>query len=1421
MLNQDDSSLYSHSAYDADNAIFPASGEMAMLMRNKDWSRTALGPVSTWPQSLKIMIRTMLDSHYPMFVWWGPDLTMFHNDAYTSVLGKKHPEALGQPAAEVWHEIWDVVGPMVQSVIHEATTVFRKELELTMERYGFSEETYFTFSYSPIHDDQGDVGGLFCACTEETLQIFSRRRLRLLRDLAESVTPVRSDQEALQTGLDVMKSEPRDVPFALAYLFDATTQTAHLSSSFGLEREDRPAPSIIRLDPQHQDADPWFIRKVFDTGRPLVLGMRELKSGRRSPAEACVLPIAQSGTLEMAGFLVIGTSPQIAFDDDYQTFCELAGAQLATALATSRAYSAEKRRAEELREIDRAKTLFFSNVSHEFRTPLTLMLGPLEEMRQSTRSTLPPETRNDIEVVYRNGLRLLKLVNTLLDFSRIEAGRVQALYEETDLGVYTTQLASIFRSAVEKAGMSLEVHCEAPQRPVFVDRDLWEKIVLNLISNAFKYTLAGTITVTLKDHGDEVELTVADTGCGIPEKEMPRLFERFHRVEGVVGRTYEGSGIGLALVQELVKLHHGTIRAESTQGLGSSFHVVLPTGSEHLPAERLAARQRPIARTGDAESFMEEALSWLPDSVHQDFYPIPAPVKTQVPHKYQATFGARILLADDNADMRSYVAGLLGGNWKVETACDGLDALAQARANPPDLVLTDVMMPALDGFGLVQALRADPLTSGIPIILLSARAGEGARVGGMDIGADDYLTKPFSARELLARVGAHLQMARFRQEANASLRASEERFRARTAQFETLLDKAPLGVYLIDANFRFRAINPVARPVFGNIPGGLINRDFGEVLHILWGEDFANDLIRIFRKTLETGESYVVPELMQRRADRGTIEYYEWRVDRMPLPDGTHGVVCYFRDISTQILARAAVEESEKRLRFVMESMPQKISIATPQGKLDYFNPFWLEFTGLAMDEMQREDKWQYIHEDDREAHHQSWAESVRTGTPFQIQHRLRRADGEYRWHITRATSMRDDNGQIVMWIGSSTDIHDLKMAEESLREADRRKDEFLAVLSHELRSPLNVIAGNIELLRYEEAGSPEFEESLDAIERNTEAQVQLISDLLDVSRIITGKLALTTHPFLISKVLLAALDTVRFAADNKLIQVELDFNAQTLGPVTGDETRIQQVIWNLLSNAVKFTPRGGRIRLHARRTQSMIEIAVADNGQGITADFLPHVFDRFHQEDASNTRRYGGLGLGLSIVRHIVEMHGGTVEARSEGKGQGATFIVRLPVVESEGEKPNRAAPSSSLTPTSAPAGNPHKELSGFRILVIDDQEDARDMLERGLDKFGAELSLAASAEEGQLALKDNLFSMMICDIGMPGLNGYEFMNQWRAQEKSHHRPPIPAVALTAYASDKDRQNAYAAGFQRHLAKPVKIMELVKVIQDLGSRLP
>ena len=443
-----------------------------------------------------------------------------------------------------------------------------------------------------------------------------------------------------------------------------------------------------------------------------------------------------------------------------------------------RELEAERRRAEALAEIDRGKTRFFSNISHEFRTPLTLMLGSLEEMKREAAGTaIPASYLDQMDLVHRNGLRLLKLVNTLLDFSRIEAERVQAVYEATDLAEMTAHLASEFRSAIEKAGLALVVNCPPLQDAAYVDREMWEKVVLNLLSNAFKFTFKGTIEVSLRKVDDAFELVVADSGTGIPPAELPRLFERFHRVEGAKGRTYEGSGIGLALVQELARLHGGNVTVESELGKGSTFRVTIPTGSAHLPQRQIGG-VRTQASTGlSAQPFVEEALRWLPDvsSVPEEIIEVALPVEGSAVPDAQRPL---VLLADDNADMREYLTRILGERYHVESVTDGESALNAIALKPPDLLLSDVMMPRVDGMELLKRLRADQRTRSLPVILLSARAGEQNKVDALGAGADDYIVKPFTARELVARVDAHLKIARVRGEVMESLRQSEERYRA-------------------------------------------------------------------------------------------------------------------------------------------------------------------------------------------------------------------------------------------------------------------------------------------------------------------------------------------------------------------------------------------------------------------------------------------------------------------------------------------------------------------------------------------------------------------------------------------------------------------------------------------------------------------
>lgn len=771
-------------------------GELGALIRAFDWPSTPLGEPKSWPQSLKLAVRIMLTSRQPIWIGWGKELTYLYNDPYKSIIGGKHPWALGQPTAVVWQEIWADVGPMLATAMTGTEGTYVEEQLLIMERHGYPEETYYTFSYSPIPDDDGSTGGIICANTDDTQRVIGERQLALLRELAAGTTDARTRLEACERTGAALATNPRDLPFAMLYMAEPASGELSLCGATGI--------ALGRTDgrggTQIHDPAAWPLKKVLHEHEAIVCNLDNLPGAdppsgpwSRPPVQAALLPITPSGETGPAGVLVVGLNPFRLYDEGYRGFLGLVAGQIGAAVASAEAYQEERRRAEALAEIDRAKTAFFSNVSHEFRTPLTLMLGPLEQLLSAPVESGRAADRALIETAHHNGLRLLRLVNSLLDFSRIEAGRVQAHYEPTDLAALTQELASSFRSAIDQAGLHLIIDCPPLREPVYVDRDMWEKIVLNLLSNAFKFTFDGEIVVKLGPSTDQsmAELIVADTGTGIPEDELPNLFERFHRIEGARGRTFEGSGIGLALVQELVKLHDGSIRVDSKPGRGSTFTVAVPFGVAHLPREHIVGA-RPIVAGLRAQAYVEEALSWLPRADGggvEELALSRSALDFDTPATPATAKRGRVLLADDNGDMRDYVRRLLTDQgYEVEAVRDGEAALAAVQRCKPDLVLTDVMMPALDGFGLLRALRSDPVLRDIPVLLLSARAGEEARIEGIDAGADDYLTKPFAARELLARVSTNLRMARMRREAMEALRA-------RTVELETVLETVPTGVW--------------------------------------------------------------------------------------------------------------------------------------------------------------------------------------------------------------------------------------------------------------------------------------------------------------------------------------------------------------------------------------------------------------------------------------------------------------------------------------------------------------------------------------------------------------------------------------------------------------------------------------------------
>jgi PAS domain S-box-containing protein len=793
------------------------------------------------------------------------------------------------------------------------------------------------------------------------------------------------------------------------------------------------------------------------------------------------------------------------------------------------------------------------------------------------------------------------------------------------------------------------------------------------------------------------------------------------------------------------------------------------------------------------------------------------------------------------------------------------------------------------------------------------------------------------AESLLSIFAVRIATELERQQAEAALRSRE-------SQLQTLFDGVPLGVFLVDQDFRLRQVNPIALPVFSGIPD-VIGRDFDEVTRIIWPPPFAEEVLERFRHTLTTGEPYFVPELIQQRQDRAIVEYYEWQINRVPLPKEQYGVVCYFRDISTQVLARqtiaaseerlrsfveadvigilfgdvyggiheannellrivgytrsdletgrlrwiditpaeylpldeqriaeaqargactpyekeyirkdgsrvpvligyslvgeareesvvfildlsdrkqaeAALRESEARFRHLADTAPMLVWMSGPDKRCNYFNHSWLKFTGRTIDQELGNGWVQGVHPEDFQRCLDTYTTAFDARLSFEMDYRLKRFDGEYRWIVDTGIPRFTSEGKFLGYIGSCFDIHERKQLEaekdrilqleqaarEKAEQANQIKDEFLAVLSHELRSPLNPILGWSKLLLSDKLDAAQTQQALRTIERNARLQSELIEDLLDVSRILQGKLSLNISPVNLNGVIQAAIETVSLAAEAKAVTVTARLNL--VGEVLGDSTRLQQVVWNLLSNAVKFTPTGGRVEVQLEEIEHQAQITVRDTGRGIASTFLPHVFDYFRQADSTTTRTFGGLGLGLAIVRHLIELHGGTVSAESEGEGLGATFMVRLPLLGQPGVERQEEPPLSQCSTPAAP-------LAGVQILVVDDAEDSREFIAFVLEQAGAQVKTAASAAEAFSVLTRTKFDVLLSDIGMPEMDGYALMRQVRAL-LPEQGGQVKAIALTAYAGDFNQQQAFQAGFQRHLAKPIEPQALVQAIAQL-----
>ncbi|MEG4202869.1 PAS domain S-box protein [Microcoleus sp. Pol7_A1] len=1653
--------------------LFAGGGEMGALIRSHDWSLSPLGAVEKWSQSLKTAMGIVLGSRYPMFIWWGHQMINLYNDAYIPILGKRHPAALGESAFNLWADVWEVVGAQAEAVLNEGKSSWNKEALLIVERNGYPEETYFTFSYSPVPGDDGRPGGVFGAVSEETERVLNDRRLRTLRELGAETITAKTVEAACLVSATALTSNACDIPFALLYLLDADRTQARLAGTTRLAAGTTASPEAIVLT-SPETSQGWQLRQVVEIGESKIVEDLEARFGLlpggawpQSPHQAVILPLARSG--ETFGFLIAGVSPVRVFDDDYKGFFDSIAGQVTTAISNARTYEQERKRLEALAEIDRAKTVFFSNVSDEFRTPLTLILGSTEEALTDRNVPLPAAHRERMEVMQRNGQRLLKLVNALLDFRGIEAGaddyltkpfsdrellaRVETNVELAQLRREAIQQEHVLRRQPETAHQQVESILSSISDGFFaLDRN-WHYTYVNdrLCEIVFKQReeLLGY------NHWDLFPNTV-DTDVYLQfhramSEQTPIQFEYFYlpwnrwfeyRVyPSADGLTIFATDITDRKQAELVLVEQKRLLELTASGRPLDECL----SSLCASVSKLNPRTRACILVADAERMT------FPYSITPGFEPSFAQGLKDAPINELAIgtcgeavySGTPVTCADIASDDR------WSQGWRDLCVAHGVLACHSAPIQGTDnvplgslmLCFDEARMPtdleyrlsdfatqvgtivfdrdrsslalreseerlrraiAIETVGVIffktdgtitetndaflrmsgysredteQGLvRWDTMTppEWMPHSLIAVEEFEAT--GRTTPYEKEYIRKDgsrwwalFAARQFNEAEGVEFIIdITDRKQAEVELRDSEVRFRQ-------MADTAPVLIWMSGTD---KLCNYFNQPWL-DFTGRTVEQEMGngwlEGVH----PDDCQHCLDTYVTAFDARQQFQM-EYRLRRFDGVHRWFLDTGVPRFTLEGDFLGYIGSCIDITDRFQAEVALRHSESRLRLMIESAKdyaiftldlngtiatwnsgaQRVlgytdaeaigchgsimftpedkeqgraekerQIALTQGQVENErwhlrkdgSRFWA--SGLMMplqDETGNTQGFVNILQDktaQRQANqrlhllYEMTSDLLATEQPLALMNTLfsklsaqldlhcyynflvEEKDNRQKLHLSNFSGISEEVAAMMEWIDFgqhicglvardrrqivvdreqlATNPHaqiirsmgitayaaqpliargrllgtlsfgsltrtcftseeidllqvtcdqvaialervnlttSLQQQAEQLLQANRIKDEFLAVLSHELRSPLNPILGWSKLLQVRKFDEAKTAQALATIERNAKLQSELIEDLLDVSRILQGKLSLNPTSINLASTITTALETVRLAAGAKSIAVEVSLDSN-VGAVSGDPTRLQQVVWNLLSNAVKFTPAGGRVEVRLEQVGNQAQITISDNGKGIPQEFLPHVFDYFRQADSATTRKFGGLGLGLAIVRYLVELHGGTVQADSPGEELGATFTVRLPLMPIEpGVNDREQCSEASLT------------LEGVQVLVVDDDTDTREFLVFLLQQAQASVIWANSAGEALAALMEFKPDVLLSDIGMPDTDGYMLLRQVRALPPEQGGQ-IPAIALTAYAGDVNQQQALAAGFQRHIAKPVEPDELIGAIVNLIRR--
>jgi len=1243
-------------------------GLMGDLVRQTDWSQTSLGPLDQWPQSLRVAVGICLNSRFPMFVWWGPDLINIYNDAYMPILGKRHPEALGRPAQPTWREIWDVVGPQADAVMTRGEATWNERVLLVMERKGYTEETWFTWSYSPITDETGAVVGLFCACTEETARVVSERerdRLATQRRLA---------LDAAKLGW-----------WHLDPATNAVTVDDRFREIFALFGES--ISNDVTLGRVHPDDR----ERVWESARAA------MDPGQAAPFASEYRIVLDDGSIRW--IMAHGVA---SFEGE-------GAARMAISFVGTVADITGSRLAEERDRRAAAEAIAAAEVNAKFRT--FFEQGPYFAAVMAVDGT----------VIETNKLSL-----DATGFSREQV--IGRKFWDCPWWDDEPDLKRRMRAASEFAAAGNVFREETPY----------------YIADGTRRELDLTLAPVLDDHGRV--LFVAPTGIDITERKHAESALR-------------ASEQRFRFLSEL---------SESTRDLMDP-EAILATIAERLGRHLRTSRCAYADVENDSEHF----------TIRHD-----------------------------------YTDGCSSTVGQYRLSAFGPRAAANQRAGVT-LVVHDVdaEMEPDEGAATFKAI-------GIKALICRPLVRRGQLVAMMAV----HQTTPRRwtpeevalVEEVVERSWAYLERVRTQRALNEARERLE--FSVNAAELGTFYCPMPLGKVVW---------NTTCKEHFFLAPDAEISID---LFYTLIHEEDRQRTREAVEQAVFRNQPYDI-QYRTMSAD-GRFRWIRAKgrayYDAAGNPTRFDGITI---DITEAKRAEAELRDSEQRFRQMADTAPATLWITEPDGWCSFLSRGWYEFTGQDESTALGFGWVSAAHPDDRPLARAAFVAANRDRAPYEVDFRVRRVDGEYRWVVDAGRPRFAPDGEFLGMIGTVIDITERKRAEEERRtlleaersarleaeRAGRMKDEFLATLSHELRTPLNAILGWSQMLnrgRFDDLSA--IREGIDTIARNARAQAQLVEDLLDMSRIISGKVRLDIQKVDPRDIVKGAVQAVSHAAEAKGIELRTEVDAS--GVISGDPDRLQQVLWNLLSNAIKFTDRGGRVTISVRRANSQLAVAVSDNGKGVKLEFLPYVFDRFRQADSSTTRQYGGLGLGLAIVKHLVELHGGTVHAMSAGDGLGSTFTVTLPIAAAFEADPPPAVGKGSLSQQPIRTDGPPM-LNGLRILVVDDDPDARTLLTRVLADRGARVTTAGSAFEALDLVQQSPFDAIVSDIGMPQQDGYEFMRNARASRQAAH---TPAVALTAFARAEDRQRALEAGYQVHVTKPVEPAELVAVVANLARiRLP